>query len=151
MTELKAIKALITALPTQRNSGYAAPAQSASNAATPEGPPPQPHHLVDNPGDVHVHFGKNNGTPLSALSERSLSWYATEQPPRLDSLGKPYPPRAQEVALRNAARQLWHIQKGSLAGGAEANSGTTTVMNDGHRTPPAARPPAAGSDEEVPF
>lgn len=75
---------------------------------------PQPSEVVPNAGDVQVHFGKNNGVALSKLSERSLSWYATEQPPRLDSSGKPYPPRPQEVVLRNAARTLWHQNKGTL-------------------------------------
>lgn len=75
---------------------------------------PQPSEVVPNAGDVQVHFGKNNGVALSKLSERSLSWYAMEQPPRLDSSGKPYPPRPQEVILRNAARTLWHQNKGTL-------------------------------------
>lgn len=75
---------------------------------------PQPSEVVPNAGDVQVHFGKNNGVALSKLSERSLSWYATEQPPRLDSSGKPYPPRPQETVLRNAARTLWHQNKGTL-------------------------------------
>jgi hypothetical protein len=75
---------------------------------------PQPTEIVPNAGDVQVHFGKNNGVPLAKLSERSLSWYATEQPPRLDSSGKPYPARPQETLLRNAARTLWHQNKGTL-------------------------------------
>ena len=75
---------------------------------------PQPTEVVPNAGDVQVHFGKNNGVALSKLSERSLSWYATEQPPRLDSSGKPYPPRPQETTLRNAARTLWHQNRGTL-------------------------------------
>ena len=74
----------------------------------------QPTEVIPNAGDVQVHFGKNNGVALSKLSERSLSWYATEQPPRLDSSGKPYPPRPQETTLRNAARTLWHQNKGTL-------------------------------------
>ena len=75
---------------------------------------PQPTEIVPNAGDVAVHFGKNNGVPLSKLSERSLSWYAIEQPPRLDSSGKPYPARPQELVLRNAARTLWHQNRGTL-------------------------------------
>jgi len=70
--------------------------------------------VIPNAGDVQVHFGKNNGVALSKLSERSLSWYATEQPPRLDSSGKPYPARPQETTLRNAARTLWHQNRGTL-------------------------------------
>lgn len=111
---------------------------------------PQPSEVVPNAGDVQVHFGKNNGVALSKLSERSLSWYATEQPPRLDSSGKPYPPRPQEVVLRNAARTLWHQNKGTLGQpdvpkGAAAPTAATT--------PAAATESAAHlSDEEnVPF
>ena len=77
-------------------------------------PIPQPTEIVANPGDVQVHFGKNNGVALSKLSERSLSWYAQEQAPRLDSSGKPYPARPQETTLRNAARTLWHQNRGTL-------------------------------------
>ena len=92
---------------------------SSSGSATADADIPQPDVTVDSPGDVQVHFGKNNGKPLSELSERSLSWYASEQPPRLDSSGKPYPPRPQETTLKNAARQLWHLRKGTLKGVSE--------------------------------
>jgi hypothetical protein len=83
---------------------------------------PQPTEIVENPGDVQVHFGKNNGVPLSKLGERSLSWYAQEQAPRLDSSGNPYPARPQETTLRNAARTLWHQNRGTLGKGAVAKS-----------------------------
>ena len=82
---------------------------------------PQPSEIIANPGDVQVHFGKNNGVPLSQLGERSLSWYAQEQAPRLDSSGNPYPARPQEITLRNAARTLWHQNRGTLGGGALAS------------------------------
>lgn len=109
---------------------------------------PQPSEVVPNAGDVQVHFGKNNGVALSKLSERSLSWYATEQPPRLDSSGKPYPPRPQEIVLRNAARTLWHQNKGTLGQpdvpkGAAAPAAAPTVATESS---------AHLSDEEnVPF
>jgi len=83
---------------------------------------PQPAEIVANAGDVQVHFGKNNGVPLSKLGERSLSWYAQEQAPRLDSSGNPYAPRPQEIKLRNAARTLWHQNRGTLVTGAGAPS-----------------------------
>jgi hypothetical protein len=111
---------------------------------------PQPAEVVPNAGDVQVHFGKNNGVALSKLSERSLSWYATEQPPRLDSSGKPYPPRPQETVLKNAARTLWHQNKGTL--------GQPDVVKGAASSASAATPAAATessahlSDEEnVPF
>ena len=104
---------------------------------------PQPSEVIPNAGDVQVHFGKNNGVALSKLSERSLSWYATEQPPRLDSSGKPYPARPQETTLRNAARTLWHQNRGTLG------------QADAPKAKPAAdlvvEAPAHPSDEEVPF
>ena len=108
---------------------------------------PQPSEVVPNAGDVQVHFGKNNGVALSKLSERSLSWYATEQPPRLDSSGKPYPPRPQEVVLRNAARTLWHQNKGTLG------QATPAKAAKGDELPiPAPESSAHLSDEEnVPF
>lgn len=94
-----------------------APARSpGTTSAAPGGDEviPQPTEIVENPGDVQVHFGKNNGVALSKLGERSLSWYAMEQAPRLDSSGKPYPTRPQEATLRNAARTLWHQNRGTL-------------------------------------
>ena len=91
---------------------------------------PQPTEVVSNPGDVQVHFGKNNGVPLSKLGERSLSWYAQEQAPRLDSSGNPYPPRPQEIKLRNAARTLWHQNRGTLgtASAAPASSAAEELV-----------------------
>ena len=107
-------------------------------------PVPQPSEIVPNAGDVQVHFGKNNGVALSKLSERSLSWYAAEQPPRLDSSGKPYPARPQETTLRNAARTLWHQNRGTL-GQADAPKSAATL-------PIANESAAHPSDEEsVPF
>lgn len=103
---------------------------------------PQPSEVVPNAGDVQVHFGKNNGVALSKLSERSLSWYATEQPPRLDSSGKPYPARPQEATLRNAARTLWHQNRGTL-GQADAPKAKSA--------PEIVEAPSHPSDEEVPF
>ena len=117
--ELVAIRQLLTEA---NKAPRSAPARSTSSSSSYSGGGgggfddviPQPSEVVPNAGDVQVHFGKNNGVALSKLSERSLSWYATEQPPRLDSSGKPYPPRPQETVLRNAARTLWHQNKGTL-------------------------------------
>jgi hypothetical protein len=108
---------------------------------------PQPSEVVPNAGDVQVHFGKNNGVALSKLSERSLSWYATEQPPRLDSSGKPYPPRPQELVLRNAARTLWHQNKGTL-GQPDAPKGAAPMATPAVATESAAH---LSDEENVPF
>jgi len=106
----------------------------------------QPSEVVPNAGDVQVHFGKNNGVALSKLSERSLSWYATEQPPRLDSGGKPYPARPQETTLRNAARTLWHQNRGTLGQADVAPKEKSTAA-----AAPTVEAPSHPSDEEVPF
>lgn len=89
---------------------------------------PQPTEVVANAGEVQVHFGKNNGVALSKLSERSLSWYAQEQAPRLDSSGNPYPPRPQETTLRNAARTLWHQNRGTLGASGAARPAQEAVV-----------------------
>ena len=106
----------------------------------------QPTEVVPNAGDVQVHFGKNNGVALSKLSERSLSWYATEQPPRLDSSGKPYPARPQETTLRNAARTLWHQNRGTLGQPDAPKAGNGGAAAEMH-----VEAPSHPSDEEVPF
>lgn len=107
----------------------------------------QPTEVIPNAGDVQVHFGKNNGVALSKLSERSLSWYATEQPPRLDSSGKPYPPRPQETTLRNAARTLWHQNKGTL-GQPDAPKGAASAATPAVATESSAH---LSDEENVPF
>lgn len=81
---------------------------------------PQPSQLVADPGAVCVHFGKNEGRPLSDLNERAVEWYATPKEPRLSKDGKPFPPRAADEQLANAARQLHHARKGTLAGSVPA-------------------------------
>jgi hypothetical protein len=107
---------------------------------------PQPSEIIANPGDVQVHFGKNNGVPLSQLGERSLSWYAQEQAPRLDSSGNPYPARPQEITLRNAARTLWHQNKGTLGGGAPASKAGSSAEAF---VEPASHP--SDEEEALPF
>lgn len=129
---LKAIHLELVAIRQLLADGKAAPARTtparasspASSASRPNSGDaevvPQPSEIIANPGDVQVHFGKNNGVALSQLGERSLSWYAQEQAPRLDSSGNPYPARPQEITLRNAARTLWHQNRGTLGGGVAA-------------------------------
>lgn len=76
---------------------------------------PQPSELLDDPDSVPVHFGKNNGTPIGSLSERSIEWYAKPKEPKLDRNGKPFAPRPADVLLENAARQIIHRRKGTLS------------------------------------
>ena len=109
---------------------------------------PQPTEVVPNAGEVQVHFGKNNGVALSKLSERSLSWYAIEQPPRLDSSGKPYPSRPQEIVLRNAARTLWHQNKGTLG---QPDAPKSTAAGTSSPAAPIESSAHLSDEENVPF
>ena len=113
LTELRAIRAVLETRPTPQPT--AAPAQSNQPSGV-QAEIPQPAQVVADPGSVTVHFGKNQGKRLDELSERSAEWYGQESPAKLDSSGKPYPPRPQEIALKNAARTLYHMRKGSLVG-----------------------------------
>lgn len=156
--ELRTIRKLLEAQAEERKAAPPPPAAqpsyststSSSGAKFGDEPIPQPATIIANAGDVQIHFGKNQGKPLSSIGERSLSWYATEQPPRLDSSGKPYPPRPQEVILKNAARTLWHQLRGTL------DTGRPTQQAPTASTPPPtaqSKPAAASSadDENVPF
>lgn len=77
---------------------------------------PQPTEIVENPGAVQVHFGKNKGRALADLGAKSVEWYAQEPEPRLRNDGTPFPPRAEDVQLRNAARTIVHQHRGTLTG-----------------------------------
>lgn len=113
LAELIAIRQLLErALPVQPA------ASSASPAPTGQTPIPQPSHLIADPGSVCVHFGKNDGKPLSSLNDRSIEWYATPKEPRVGNNGKPFPPRPADEQLANAARQLYHQKRGTLANAA---------------------------------
>jgi hypothetical protein len=102
---------------------------------------PQPSELVQHPEHVCVHFGKNKDVPLGELSLRSVEWYAKEPEPKLDRNGKPFPPRDADLRLRNAARQMIHKARGTLAGNTTAPIATAAVL--------AAQ--TLNGDEEVPF
>jgi hypothetical protein len=112
LTELRAIRAALETRPP------VAPRAVATAATAPKGDAviPQPAEIVPNAGDVTVHFGKNSGVALKDLTERSLSWYAEEQPPKLRDDGTPFLLRPADLALKNAARTLWHERNGTLAG-----------------------------------
>ena len=79
---------------------------------------PLPTEIIEDAGSVQVHFGKNKGVALSSLGDRSVAWYAQEPEPRLGNNGKPFPPRPEDVLLRNAARTLIHQKRGTIAGAA---------------------------------
>ena len=104
LTELRAIRAALEAKPRTAQ----------STATTPTATPntlPLPAIAIADAGSVQIHFGKNTGTPLSALSDKQLLWYGTERPAQLKKDGTPFAPREADVQLLNACRTLWHQRK----------------------------------------
>ena len=136
LTELIAIRQLL-------ERAIAAPPAARPAAPAPAGQVsiPQPSQLVADPGAVCVHFGKNDGQPLSSLGDKSVEWYATPKEPRLGNNGKPFPPRPADEQLANAARQLYHQKRGTLVGKAPAMEMTFL--------PGTAKPETV--DENIPF
>jgi hypothetical protein len=104
---------------------------------------PMPTEVIPDAGSVQVHFGKNKGVALSSLGDRSVAWYAQEPEPRIGNNGKPFPPRAEDVLLRNAARTLIHEKRGTLPATTavsstkplSADSEVTTIMNGNESVP----------------
>ena len=130
LTELGAIRAAL-------EKPKAATATAKTTAST--GPQltalPPPDMIVLNAGDVAVHFGKNNGTPISSLNDKQLLWYGADREPQLKNDGTPFPPREADTLLKNACRTLWQERHGVA---------TTQAT--------ATKPARAPSDsEEVPF
>ena len=92
---------------------------------------PQPTELLDDPDSVPVHFGKNAGTPIGSLSERSIEWYAKPKEPKIGKNGKPFAPRPADVLLENAARQIVHRRRGTLSDKVKPAANQTAVtLND---------------------
>ena len=108
---------------------YATGAPAAKPAAPRSEEVPMPAEIIDDAGSVQVHFGKNKGVALSTLSERSVAWYAQEAEPRIGNNGKPFPPRPEDVLLRNAARTLIHQKRGTLPSAAVP---TAPSVNEEH-------------------
>ena len=102
---------------------------------------PQPSQIIPNAGEVLIHFGKNTGTPLGSLIESSLRWYASEPEPRLNGKGEPFPPRMEDVNMRNAARTRYHTTKGTLVGAEPVATPSA----------PSATTSQGNADEDVPF
>jgi hypothetical protein len=117
---------------------FASGAPAAKPAAARSDEVPMPTELIENPGDVQVHFGKNKGVALCSLGDRSVQWYSQDAEPRLDSAGKAFPPRAEDVRLRNAARTYLHQKRGTLPSAAV-------------QAPVSTAPVATVSEENIPF
>lgn len=105
LVELHAIKALLSRAQPQP----AAPATKPGDKAI-----PMPDAPVPNAEDVAVHFGKNKGVRLGDLQIRSIEWYAQDAEPKLKNDGTPFPPREDDVRLRQAARTIVHQRRGML-------------------------------------
>jgi hypothetical protein len=110
--EIRAIRSALT-----QGTKPAAPAAASKPAASGPAEIPPPSEIIDNPGAVCVHFGKNKGRPLADLGAKSIEWYAQEPEPRLRTDGTPFPPRAEDLLLRNAARTIVHQGRGTLPAG----------------------------------
>ena len=112
---------------------YATGAPAAKPAAPRSDEVPMPTEIIEDAGSVQVHFGKNKGVALSTLSERSVAWYAQEAEPRIGNNGKPFPPRPEDVLLRNAARTIIHQKRGTLPSAAvpQPTASVTTSIDDG--------------------
>jgi hypothetical protein len=119
--ELVRIREALEARPFASGAPAAKPAASRSDEV------PVPSEVIADAGNVQVHFGKNKGVALSSLSERSVAWYAQEPDPRIGNNGKPFPPRPEDVLLRNAARTLIHQKRGTLPSAAVPTAPVATI------------------------
>jgi hypothetical protein len=110
-----------------------APAAKPAPTSTKTDEVPMPTEIIADAGNVQVHFGKNKGVALSSLSERSVAWYAQEPEPRIGNNGKPFPPRPEDVLLRNAARTIIHQKRGTLPSAAvpQPTASVTTSIDEG--------------------
>ena len=126
LTELRAIRA---ALENPKPMLSLTPATATT--ATPDTLPLPTIEIVD-AGSVQVHFGKNAGTPISALNDKQLLWYGADRPAQLRKDGTPFPPREADVQLLNACRTLWHQRK---SGGAPVTLVSQPAADDGENVP----------------
>ena len=121
--ELIRIREALEARPYASGAPAAKPAPSFSKSDE----VPLPSEVIADAGSVQVHFGKNKGVALSSLGDRSVAWYAQEPEPRIGNNGKPFPPRPEDVLLRNAARTLIHQKRGTLPSAAVPSAPVATI------------------------
>ena len=127
LTELRAVRAALE---------KPKPMLSLTTATTATATPdtlPLPAIEIADAGSVQIHFGKNAGTPLSALSDKQLLWYGADRPEQLKKDGTPFAPRQADIQLRNACRTLWQQRK----------SGAPITLT--------SQPAATDDGENVPF
>jgi hypothetical protein len=108
LVELRAIRA---ALETKPRAVATAPSASTSNATS----LPPPDQVIEGAASVTVHFGKNKGVAIGSLTEKQLLWYGADREPQLKNDGTPFPPRAEDVLLKNACRTLWQARVAGTA------------------------------------
>lgn len=114
MAELRSIRSALSLNRPSASSPASAQPQPTSTLADGAKPIPLPDSPVPNAEEVEVHFGKNKGVPLGKLQIRSIEWYAQDQEPKLKNDGTPFAPRAEDVALRQAARTIVAQRRGLL-------------------------------------
>ena len=125
LIELRAIRAALEAKPRSATPAPATPITATPNTL------PLPAIEIADACSVQVHFGKNAGTPISALSDKQLLWYGTERPAQLKKDGTPFAPREADVQLLNACRTLWHQRKS----GAPITLTSQPAADDGENVP----------------
>jgi hypothetical protein len=130
LTELRAIRAAL-----EKPKPMPSLTTATATTATPD-TLPLPAIAIADAGSVQIHFGKNTGVPLSALSDKQLLWYGTERPAQLKKDGTPFAPREADVQLLNACRTLWHQRK---SGAPQVTASKTSDLA------------SEGAGEEVPF
>jgi hypothetical protein len=128
LTELRAIR---EALEKPKPKPMLSLTTATATTATPD-TLPLPAIAIADAGSVQVHFGKNAGVPLSALSDKQLLWYGTDRPPQLKKDGTPFAPREADVQLLNACRTLWHQRK---SGAPIALTSQPAATDDGENVP----------------
>lgn len=111
-SELVRIREALESRPVAAAPAAAAPAKATYKPISNE--VPMPTEVIAEAGEVEVHFGKNKGVKIGTLQEKSLLWYAQDPEPRMNSKGEPFPPRAEDVRLRNAVRTLIHQRRGTI-------------------------------------
>lgn len=100
-----------SAQPEPRSSSSSTPAPARPQAAFVPPTAPAPADATSGTGNdlerlgaTQIHFGKNKGTPLNAITMKSLTWYANEWEPRFDERTGRL--NATDEALKLAARQF---------------------------------------------
>jgi len=129
LTELRAIRAAL-----EKPKPMLSLTATTATTATPDTLPLPAVEIAD-AGSVQVHFGKNAGTPISALSDKQLLWYGSDRPAQLKKDGTPFAPREADVHLLNACRTLWHQRKNGAPIAPITLTSQPAATDDGENVP----------------